>query len=83
MSQPDPIGAIGQILNASRDNPADKLGWHTFEIKPAVPTGRSAGQWCMTNIIGDWTFKAEYGAMTFYIKEKADAMLFKLTWGGK
>ena len=79
MSQPDPIGAIGQLLLGSKDNPADHLGWHTFEIKD-TPRPSEVGAWCVANISGAWTFKTEYKRMTFYFQDGQDAMFFKLAW---
>lgn len=78
MSQPDPLGAVGQLLMGSRINPAEKLGWHTFGVRN--PKGGEAGRWCKEMITGQWTFTAEYGEVTFFIKEDKDAMLFKLAW---
>jgi hypothetical protein len=78
MSQPNPIGAIGQLLMGSQTNPANHLGWHTFSVKR--PEDAKAGRWCIDMISGEWTFVAEYHSITFYIKDDSDAMLFKLAW---
>ena len=78
MSQPDPLGAIGQLLMGTNHNPADKLGWHTFRVMS--PRGGEAGRWCNNMIQGEWTFKADFGSVFFYIKGDRDAMAFKLAW---
>ena len=39
-------------------------------------------KWCTDNIRGRWTWGGSDGALSrpFYIEDKGDAMLFKLTW---
>lgn len=78
MTEPNPIGAIGQILLGTNKNPARHLGWHTFVVRD--PQGGNAGRWCREFVKGDWTFEIDFGRVTFYIQDKPDAMFFKLTW---
>ena len=69
------------------------LGWYTYRIgdfggrrtwggidKPT--DGLGVTQWCVENLKGDWSFgrDADVTRRPFYVKDKMDAMLFKLTW---
>ena len=63
---------------------------HTYRIKLPIPAGRwersqhlaLAGDridWCEGNCKGEWSEQFD----TFWFEKRDDALLFKLTWGGR
>lgn len=78
MTLPVPIGAVEQLLK-SNGGLTEALDWHAFLVSPS-PRGAEAGRWANIHVRGEWTFKVHFGSVEFFVKDKADAMLFKLTW---
>ena len=54
----------------------------TNRLKKTKPYRHDVEDWCMANIKGQWSESRPEGGNVhvFKIKEKADAMMFKLTW---
>jgi hypothetical protein len=81
LSLPTPAGPLVDLLRIE-GNKFGHAAWHTFVIEPRE-RGRDAGRWCNDNLKGQWTFRVDFVKVTFYIKDKQDAMTFKLRWGGQ
>jgi len=60
------------------------ITWHRFRItlEELRVEDREITDWCINNLKGKWTYSipAYDKIQVFSIKEKSDAMLFKLTW---
>jgi hypothetical protein len=69
-------------------NPDGKvIGWHIFRFKTMgtghkVPIRQDVLDWCEEMIKGRWAHQPPLSMTfhSFYIEDKNDAMLFKLTW---
>lgn len=80
MSDPSPLAALSQLLKID-DELFGYQKWHQFRVMS--PNGGNAGRWAREMLKGNWQFKPDFGAVTFFIEDDQDAMLFKLAWGGK
>lgn len=80
MNLPENIGPIAQLLGADDEHFRNLLpSWNKITVR-SIGLGGQAGRWCMEHVKGRWTFVRVITDTHFFIEDRKDAMLFKLTW---